>query len=343
MSAILKTRSTNAYQAILDLASQCLNRDQGWQTYHRGALQDIEADQVIESEGVSLASAELQAWQCALKGQYERAAQEIGSLINANDDLSDVDVGWYLQLQAEYLHHVDQATALEKQLKAHDLNGILLKPPVGVNYRKIQAKQTEQASAILDWVKRSNEPNGLVLRANEILDTLTFGVPHDVFEDALSKLASIVGFQSQRPEAEANRGPDVLWRMTNDHYLIIEAKQEVNLHRDKIYKAEAEQLGHSVTWFEHNYPRKLHTALMVHPSANLAYDAYLPEGSKVVEVQHLQELVKAVREFVTALASKPSSQWSVSEISSRLETYQLRPTDFLSLRLGKRAIRQARP
>ena len=118
LSAILKSGSTNAYQAILDLASQCLNRDQGWQTYHRGALQDIEADHMIDSEGVSLASKELQAWQCALKGQYELAAQEIGNLINADEGLSDVDVGWYLQLQAEYLHHVDHATALEKQLKA---------------------------------------------------------------------------------------------------------------------------------------------------------------------------------------------------------------------------------
>lgn len=339
LSGILKTGSTNPYQAILELASQCLNRDEGWQTYHRGALQDIEADQMFESEGVFLASAELQAWQCALKGQYERAGQEISSLINANDGLSDIDVGWYLQLEAEYLHHVDQATALEKQLKAHDLNRNLLKPPAGVNYRKIQAKQTEQASTILDWVRRSNEPNALVSRANEVLDSLTFGVPHDLFEDALRKLAIMVGFESQRPEVEANRGPDVLWWMTNDHYLIIEAKQEVNLDRDRIYKAEAEQLGHSVTWFEQTYPGKLHTALIVHPSANLAYDAYLPEGSRVLQVQHLQELVKSVREFVTAIASRPSSQWTVSEISSRLETYHLRPTDLLSLRLGKRAIR----
>ena len=343
LSAMLKTGSTNAYQAILDLASQCLNRDQGWQKYHRGELQDIEADQMIESEDLSLASAELQAWQCALNGQYERAAQEIGSLINANEGLSDMDVGWYLQLQAEYLHHVDQTTALEKQLKAHDLNRNLLKPPTGVNYRKIQAKQTEQASVILDWVKRSNEQNALVSRANEVLDSLTFGVPHDLFEDSLSKLANIVGFQSQRPEAEANRGPDVLWWMTNDHYLIIEAKQEVNLNRDKIYKSEAEQLGHSVTWFEYTYPGKLHTALLLHPTANLADDAYLPEDSRVVQVQHLEELVKSVREFITALASRPASQWSVSEISSRLETYKLRPSDFLSLRLGTRAIRQARP
>ena len=343
LSAMLKAGSTNAYQAILDLASQCLSRDQGWQMYHRGALQDIEADQMIESEGVSLASAELRAWQYALKGQYGRAAQEIGNLIKAKEGMADIDVGWYLQLEAEYLHHVDQATALEKQLKAHDLNSNLLKPPTGINYRKVQAKQTDQARAILDWVKRSNEPNALVSRANEVLDSLTFGFPHDLFEDALSKLARIVGFEPQRPEAETNQGPDVLWWMTNDHYLIIEAKQEVNLDRDKIYKAEAEQLGHSVTWFNHNYPGKSHTALLVHPTANLAYNAYLPEGCRVVQPQHLQGLVKSVRDFVTALASKSASQWSVSEISSRLETYKLRPTDFLNQQLGTKAKRQGQP
>ena len=260
-------------------------------------------------------------------------------IFGTTEGLSDVDFGWYLQLQAEYLHHVDQTSALEKQLKAHDLNRNLLNPPAGVNYRKIQAKYTEQASAILDWVQHSNEPNALVSRGNEILDSLTFGVSHDLFEDALSKLADLVGFQSQRPESEANRGPDVLLRMPNDHYLIVEAKQEIKLDRDKIYKAEAEQLGHSVTWFEQTYPGQFHTAILVHPSANLAHDAYLPEGSRVVQAQHLQQLVKSVREFVAALASRPPSQWSVSEIASRLETYQLRPTDFLNSRLGTKGKR----
>ena len=97
--------------------------------------------------------------------------------------------------------------AFEKQFKAHTLNPNLLKPPTGVNYRKIQAKQTYQALAVVKWVNESNEPNALIARANVILENLTFGLSHDLFEQAFNDLADIIGFQSDRPEKETRTRP----------------------------------------------------------------------------------------------------------------------------------------
>ena len=131
LASMLKAQHTNPYQAILDLVAQCLNRDQGWQTYHRDALQDIGTVSPAELPSMTLAAAELHAWQHAFRGQYSAAAGAISDLIDKNGDLSAIDTGWYLQLQADYLHHEDQVTALEKQLKAHGLNPSLLKPATG--------------------------------------------------------------------------------------------------------------------------------------------------------------------------------------------------------------------
>ena len=342
LSSILRSQSTNAYQAILDLVSQCLNRDHDWQRFHRDRLQNIDRSRTIDLASIALASSELRAWQSALKGQYDRAAKEIGSLISDNGEMDDVDMGWYLQSQAEYLYRVDRTEALDKQLKAHELNRSLLKPPAGVAYRKMQVKQTEQAYAVLDWIQQSNEANALVSRANVVLDNLVFGISHDSFEQALSDLAVMIGFQSQRPDREFGRGPDVLWRMENGHHLVIEAKNEVNLNRQSIFKAEAEQLGHHATWFEQEYPGEEYTPILVHPSATLAYDAYLTAKARVIREGGLRQIVGSARSFVAALASRPSNQWTVTDVAAQIQTYQLRPTDFLTERLTVEAVRQGR-
>ena len=342
LASILKAQTDNSYQAILDLATQCLARDQDWQTFHREQMQKAQTIESPADESVALASAELQAWNYALRGQYTSAADEIARLTNENEVLTEIDKGWYLQLQAEYLHHSNRVSALEKQLKAHELNPNLLKPPDGVNYRKIQAKQTDQAYAVLEWVRKSNEPNALVSRANAALESLAFGVPNNSFEEALCDLADVLGFQSHRPDDQFGRGPDVLWRMADGHYLIIEAKNQVQIDRKEIYKNEAQQLGHHVTWFQQEYPGEVYTPILVHPSATLAYEAYLPDKSKVIQPDDLQKIVESARSFVTALASKPPSQWMTTDVAVLLQSYRLRVTDLLGQRLGKEVARHSR-
>lgn len=333
-SARLKSGETNPYQAILDLVSQCLQRDSVWQQYHRNQLQRVEPTQQPPSSSSALTSAELRAWQHAFKGQYQQAAQVIGELMTSNQ-LTDIDQGWYLQLEAEYLYHADQTAALEKQLKAHDLNRNLLRPPHGVRYRKIQAKHSSQVYAVLDWLRRSTEPNALVSRANLILDDLAFGIAHDTFEKALDELAGMIGFASQRPDHDVHRGPDVLWRMSNAHHLIFESKNEIDLNRQKIYKKEAEQLGHHITWFKQEYPGEGYTPILVHPSTVLEGDAYLEDGTLIMESENLQSIAESVKLFVVALASKPPESWAPNEISAHLQTYRLRPDDLLNRPLGK--------
>ena len=329
----------NSYQAILNLVQQCLERDQGWLEYYGQRLQNIDSTPATETSNLDLATVELQAWRHASRGRYDLAADEIGQIFAREISLSDEDKGWYLQMQAQYLHQVDRETAFEKQLKAHDFNRKLLRPPSGITYRKLQKKRTTQAYRVLNWVKKSNDPNALVSRANLVLENLIFGIDHESFEQAFHDLATIVGFDPQRPDKEDGIGPDILWCVENDHYLIVEAKNQVDLSRKEIYKSEAEQLGHHIIWFKQNYMGESYTPILIHPSAKLARDAYLEEDTRIVQYQDMQRIVESVRTFVVALASKPSDQWTVQEIAALLQTYHLRSNDFLNEFLSKRAYR----
>ena len=338
LSTILKeNQATNSYQAILDLVSQCLGRDTDWLEYHREKVQGAQNSLINTPTSIELASVELRAWQYALKGQYNRASAEISRLINTNEDLPDVDAGWYLQIGAAYHYHLDLLEAQDKQIKAHDLNPKLLKPLEGVNYRKVQRKNTGQSYSVLSWAKSFTEPNASVNEANRVFENLSFGINANDFEKALNDLAFIIGFQSQQPDAKPVHGPDVLWQMADGHYLIIEAKNQVNLDRETIYKSEAEQLSHHVTWFEQTYSGESYTPVLIHPSVTLAPDAYLPKGTRVVQADCLQQIVESVRKFVVMLATKRSDQWSAPDIQDQLATYALRPTDFLDKLLGKEA------
>ena len=285
------------------------------------------------------ASAELRAWNYARRGQYQQAADVVRRLINDVENLSETDVAWYLQLEASYLYPVDKADALQKQLKAHELNHNVSRPPSGIQYRRMLAKNTTQAFSILQWMARFTDPNGMVADCQSIVQALNFGVRYDEFEKSLHELAGVIGFQSEQAEKKGTGGPDVLWRLTNGRYLIFEAKDEVYPARAQIYKKEAEQIGHSVTWFKEKYANEGFVPVLIHPSIALARDAVLPEGCKIMRSADLQAILDSVSGFVGTLAGKPANQWRPDEVEGLLRAHQLRPADLVERRLGLNANR----
>ena len=342
LATILRVNGRDSETAILDLIAQCLNRDHYWRKYHSDALQGSAGNQPNRTQTFQLAARELEAWQFASRAQYRAAANAIGELINDSESLSEIDLGWYIQLQAEYLHHQSKTEAIDKQIKAHSLNPSLLKPLQGVSYRKMQTRNTEQASEILRWLGESIESNALIARANMTLESLAFELPHDAFEQAFEDLADIIGFEGDRPERDTGRGPDVHWRMTNGHHFVIEAKNQVALERQNIYKSEAEQLGHHSMWFENEYPGEVHTPILIHPSRMLAYDAYLGSDAIVIQKEQLERLVERIGRFVIELASRPIESWDIRDVENLVRTHNLRPNDLISQNIGKAPVRQSR-
>lgn len=70
--------------------------------------------------------------------------------------------------------------------------------------------------------------------------------------------------------------------------------------------------------------------------------AGVPDGSKVIQEDRLQRLVESVRDFVAALAAKPSSQWAPSDVAAEIAAYELRPSDFLNKILAKDVSKKSR-
>jgi hypothetical protein len=115
--------------------------------------------------------------------------------------------------------------------------------------------------------------------------------------------------------------------MSDGHYLVIEAKNEVKTSRLTISKREISQLSNSTNWFLENYEDKPSTPVMIHPSNKYAPDAFGPEGTMVINEEKMSQLVHKVEEFAAALSVKIPESWTVEDISALLKSHQLTPQE----------------
>ncbi|SNQ59300.1 DEAD/DEAH box helicase family protein [Candidatus Methanoperedens nitratireducens] len=316
----------NAEKAILGLMNQCLNRDPSWIKYHRSKVQKAE-DIFVEMLPITLANTEKDSFKLFQAKQYREASKAIQTILDGDvsNKLDTTDRGWYLQLAAFYLYKSDHVRAAEMQLKAHRLNTSLPRPPEGVDYQKIQIELGKQPDNIIRWIKKHTEANALIVSANTILDKLDFGIPYATFEEEFSNLAEIVGFESQRPEQEFGKGPDVLWLLSDGTYLIFAAKNEADINNFEISKKYADQLSGNWNWFKAQYKSEEGIPIIIHPSNKLAADAFCVDGAMSLKPHGLKMLVSKIREFTIALSSKSPDSWDISDVMTLVHKYDLDP------------------
>ena len=128
---------------------------------------------------------------------------------------------------------------------------------------------------------------------------------------------TISEFASERPEEEQDKGPDGLWAMRENHYLVTEVKNEVELTRTRDLpernRADVEQAN----WFEKEYGKGVPvTLLMIHPTADVADSAYPPAKMMVMTLKKLECLHAKLRRCATALSSKAPESWIATEIGT---------------------------
>ncbi len=93
------------------------------------------------------------------------------------------------------------------------------------------------------------DQTAMKLFANELCSDLQFSPDTaNKFEAAINDLAWFLGIKGQRPEKDYNEGPDNLWALPNNVFLVIECKNGVAVGGG-ISKKDAGQLGQSVEWF----------------------------------------------------------------------------------------------
>ncbi|MGG5787946.1 DEAD/DEAH box helicase family protein [Bacillus pretiosus] len=305
------------------IMAQVLRRDPQWVKLHKQQITKT-VRPVAYNNLIELAEKERKAFDLAIAHQTIKAAEEIRSFINSDDDFAKDDVGWYLQLAASYLYKGDRAKAMELQLSAHSRNPYLLRPPSGINYVKLTKKQTLQAIRIKVFLENFTDSNAIILFVNNILEDIAFKPDSATkFENAFANLGKCLGFETQQPEREFGLGCDILWNIYDDEFLVIEAKNEVKLSRETIYKLESEQISNSINWFNQEYTQKIGIPLLIHPSNKLHREAFTPENTHVLNEYNLNIFKNNIRDLFAKLSQREPGNWSPEEIVVHLRDYKL--------------------
>lgn len=171
--------------------------------------------------------------------------------------------------------------------------------------------------------------NEIILVMNSYLEKLIFQPETaPVFEETMKQVALFIGFDGQRPEAEFNKGPDVLWEIGNLKYLVIQCKNGATT--DSICKRYCDQLTGSMSWFGEKYDATCSaTPIIIHPS-NIFEHACSPHpDTRVMTRDKLDELRLNLKGFAQNIVSTENNRWSPQVISGVLDNYGLTSHSFV--------------
>ncbi len=311
--------------AFTDLIRQCLKRDEDWKAFYAEKMDSFEP-RGSSVELLNIFEQELEAEDAFALGDAAAAASILQDMLDAGD-FNNEDTAWYLQESARYQHGSDRAEALRLQKAAHKKHRRLLRPSSGVTVKKLSLINQTRAERIAAWLRGFDDYDDLNVTISEVIGRLRFGVKADRFEAALDELAEALGFAGERPDKEWKEGPDNLWALDDQNYLIIESKSEVKIDRAEINKDEAEQMNRSAAWFDKHYKGMIATRLIIHPSKKIASEAAFTHSVLGVTESDLRKLEKACIGFFKAFEAQALGSISATFIQKQIDAHNLGAED----------------
>ena len=289
-----------AIEELTDTVNYCLKQNEEWVTASKGVLAKLKYSEKNELDNITIALRK--SYDFALNNNFLKATEVLKILVNDVHDKNEK--GYLKQMLAEYLNFNDKVEAQKTQKSAINDNRYVLKPIEGIEYHKITGIILEQAISCSDYLSEKYEdPNKLIIEVEGILDKLQFKEnSSESFEEELKNIAKYLGFTSQRPEKEYNKGSDVLWKIGELNFLVIECKNEATT--ETISKRYCNQLNGSREWFKNRYDNTCsYVPIMVHPVNLFEYAASPNSGIKIITKDKLHKFRNSVREFIKSIAS----------------------------------------
>ncbi len=286
----------------LDCVKKLLNRDEGWKEYYADRMADVTLD-TPNQEMLKLYSLELETETKAEEGRYAEARKVIQTMLDNAPDMPQEDRGWYTQEMARLIYKASKADSGTLQTAAHKQNCYLLKPKEGMVFKKLEPLSQQRVAAIIEWVQQSPDYKDLIMRVHAIVGDLRFGVDHETFEQAFDDLGRALGFSAERPDKAWGKGPDNLWCLKRDHYLLVECKNQVKAEREEIAKTETGQMNNSFAWFTENYPGANASCVMIVPTKKVGEAAGFNMPVTVIREGKLKRLVGNVQNFFKEFAA----------------------------------------
>ena len=325
-----KDDSQSTLQPTISLIKQMLERDEGWKEFYSTEMDSICNDSDVKDIYDNLCE-EAKIEQLFSSLEYEQACEHLQTYIDKMNFDSD-EKGWYVQQLARYTYFVSREKSVELQQSAFKLNFQLLKPRMGIEYRKISYINENRMNNIKQYIQTFAQYTELKLEVDNMLNDLSFSISAEKFESALQKLGMLLGFISQRPDKEIRKGPDNLWCCSNNHYLLFECKSEVDSSRDEISKKESGQMNNHCAWFESEYGASQNVDhFLIIPTKNLSYHGDFTHNVRIIRAGKLKSLKKQVKDFVKEIRKYDLQNISTERLQKLLGIYSLNSTDFANV------------
>ncbi|RKG82032.1 DEAD/DEAH box helicase [Corallococcus exercitus] len=310
-------------EAFFGIIGQCLSRDENWKEFYIEKMDRVHEAAIAPRKAIlDVLQSELQAEQAFQDRNYDEAILVIQSIIDkyAKDD---AERGWYLQTIARYYYARNKIEANKRQIAAHKRNRSLLKPKEGMEFSKLVPLPQKRVENVIEWIRALGSKEALKVKIEGILSRLSFGVEADRFEEALDDLARALGFNADRPDKDWKQGPDNLWVLRDNEYLLIECKNQVEVTRAEINKDETEQMNRSIAWFERHYSGASVKRIMIHPAKKGSSAAAFLSEVEIMRAQKLDKLLKNVRSFFQEFGNLDLKDISDLKVQQLLEVHHL--------------------
>lgn len=280
----------------VDCVKKLLNRDSGWKDFYADRMEGVMLDKPNKAM-LKLYEVELEAELKAEQGRFAEARNVLQAMLDKNPDMPQEDRGWYTQEMARLAYRHSKADSAQLQIAAHKSNGYLLKPQGVTVFKKLEPLSQKRVANVIEWVQKAKDYQDLMVRVVAILGDLRFGAAADSFEQAFDELGRALGFAAERLEKLWKEGPDNLWCLKKNHYLLVECKNEVKGGREEIAKAETGQMNNSFAWFTENYPAAEASCVMVIPTRKLGDAAGFNMPVTILRETSLKKLRRNVQNF----------------------------------------------
>ena len=161
--------------AVGDMIVKCLNRDEGWKQLYNDRVRSVAQSYsiTVDEKRINLAASEQSAAEAAMDNDPAKSVQLMEQAITsfANDEL---EKGWLMQEEANYLFEIDPGKALEKQKFAHAKNRTTFTPPQGVVARPRDPGKFESISIVLEWFRSFANPNAAIAELQSLRSRLSY-------------------------------------------------------------------------------------------------------------------------------------------------------------------------
>jgi hypothetical protein len=313
---------------------QCLDRDKDWTEYHAESLAELIKTSEEDLLSLDQASIERKAFSLIRDGYFEKAIDKLSQFCDkdSNHEAKIIDSkskGWIYQVMARaayYWNNVDLSH--EFQQHAYSNNNNLLRPQVATPYIKVTIPG-QQSKNIVEKLEKFNPRRGYLADFDEIVSHLVPEASNNQFEQSLSDLGKILGFNTQRPGHTDTAAPDVLWLLPENLSLVIEAKSRKK-QKNAFKKDEHGQLLASVEWFKQEYPNSQYVRVSLHPTS-LATKSNITGESKVLTSDKLNQLICDTRNLlVTLCESSLGTEQLIIRCEQILSSSSLKSTSLVS-------------